>query len=192
MVGDGVPADLVSTPSTRSPLPGMCRCILPTVPTKVSLMPPLTPARCRVQIGRAGSAVGRLVACCPRAHLATLGNFQCTSAAQTTNLGVWSSNLSGRANNVKQLQSQTVLKSRPRTVFRTVKWKLRAYWDLVTAVTRAGSQVPPSLLVRFRSRLYPVGVRASEPCRLSRMLTSGLPRHRRFASLATRHLLPSR
>src|SRR5262249_12579110 len=41
--------------------------------------------------------------------------------------------------------------------------------------TRAGSQVPPSLLVRFRSRLYPVWIPASGPCRLSRLLTSGLP-----------------
>ena len=43
------------------------------------------------------------------------------------------------------------------------------------AATRAGSQVPPLLLVRFRSRLYPVWIPASGPCRLSRLLTSGLP-----------------
>ena len=49
---------------------------------KGSLMPPLTPARCSVQIGRTGSAVCKLVAFRPRAHLASLGNFRCTSAMQ--------------------------------------------------------------------------------------------------------------
>jgi hypothetical protein len=43
------------------------------------------------------------------------------------------------------------------------------------AKARAGSQVPPLPLVRFRSRLYPVWIPATEPCRLSRLLTSGLP-----------------
>lgn len=43
------------------------------------------------------------------------------------------------------------------------------------SATRAGSQVPPMLLVRCRSRLYPVWIPASGPCRLSRMLTSGRP-----------------
>jgi hypothetical protein len=57
----------------------------------------LSPARCRVQIGRAGSAVGGLAACCRCAHLATLGNFGCTCAPQTTNLRVGRSNRSGRA-----------------------------------------------------------------------------------------------
>src|SRR5262245_12623308 len=59
----------------------------PIVPPKGSLMPPLTPARSRVQIGRTGSAVGRLVACRLGAHLAALSNFRCTSATQTANLG---------------------------------------------------------------------------------------------------------
>ena len=62
------------------------------------------------------------------------------------------------------------------------------------AETRAGSQVPPSLLVRCRSRLYPVWIPASGPCRLSRRLTSGFPdvpdarpsiARRRSTSLAT-------
>jgi hypothetical protein len=55
-------------------------------------MPRLTPAHCSVQIGQTGSAVGKLVACRPRAHLAPLGNFRCTSAIQTHNLKVIGSN----------------------------------------------------------------------------------------------------
>ena len=43
------------------------------------------------------------------------------------------------------------------------------------AETRASSQVPPLLLVRCRSRLYPVWIPASGPCRLSRRLTSDFP-----------------
>ncbi len=38
-------------------------------------MPPLTPARCSVQIGQTGSVVGKL-ACRPRVHLAPLANFR--------------------------------------------------------------------------------------------------------------------
>ena len=41
-----------------------------------------TPARFSVQIGRTGSAVCMLVVCRPRAQLASLGNFRCTSAIQ--------------------------------------------------------------------------------------------------------------
>jgi hypothetical protein len=52
----------------------------------------LTPARCSVQIGQTGSAVGKLVARRPRAHLAPFGNFRCTSAVQTHNLKVIGSN----------------------------------------------------------------------------------------------------
>jgi hypothetical protein len=55
-------------------------------------MPRLTPARCSVQIGQTGSAVGKLVARRPRAHLAPFGNFRCTSAIQTHNLKVIGSN----------------------------------------------------------------------------------------------------
>jgi len=51
-------------------------------------MPRLTPERCSVQIGQTGSAVGKLVARRPRAHLAPFGNFRCTSAIQTHNLKV--------------------------------------------------------------------------------------------------------
>jgi hypothetical protein len=67
--------------------------------------------------------------------------------------------------------------------------------------TRAGSQVPPLLLVRCRSRLYPVWIPASGPCRLSWRLTSGVPdvpdahpsiARRRSTSLSTAHPLPSR
>ena len=62
------------------------------------------------------------------------------------------------------------------------------------AETRAGSQVPPLLLVRCRSQLYPVWIPASGPYRLSRRLTSGCPgvpdahpsiARRRSTSLAT-------
>jgi hypothetical protein len=55
-------------------------------------MPRLTPARCSVQIGQTGSAVGKLVACRPRVHLAPLDNFRCTSVIQTHNLEVGGSN----------------------------------------------------------------------------------------------------
>jgi hypothetical protein len=66
----------------------MSRSTSPIVPPKGSQMPPLTPACCRVKIGRTGSAVGsRLVACRPGAHLAELGNFGSTSPTQPTNLG---------------------------------------------------------------------------------------------------------
>jgi hypothetical protein len=51
-------------------------------------MPRLTPARCSVQIGQTGSAVGKFVARRPRAHLAPFGNFRCTSAIQTHDLEV--------------------------------------------------------------------------------------------------------
>jgi hypothetical protein len=99
VVACGVSVDLVSTPSTRSPLPGCVDLRRQRCRPKGSLMRALTPARCRVQIGWAGSAFGGLVACCCRAHLAKLGNFGCTRAPQTTNLGVRSSNLFGRASN---------------------------------------------------------------------------------------------
>ena len=73
------------------------------------------------------------------------------------------------------------------------RWSLRPSVP-VGAETRAGSQVPPLLLVRFRSRLYPVWIPADGPCRLSRLLISGFPdipdarpsiANRRSTSLAT-------
>jgi hypothetical protein len=50
-------------------------------------MPPLAPARCRVQIGWTGSAVGRLVADHPCSHLAASDNFGYTSTTQTSKSG---------------------------------------------------------------------------------------------------------
>jgi len=92
VVADEILADLFRRHLRVAQLPGCVDLYRLRCQTKGSLMPRLTPARCSVQIGQTRSAVGKLVARCPRAHLAPLGNFRCTSAIQTHNLKVIGSN----------------------------------------------------------------------------------------------------
>ena len=92
VVADEILADLFRRHLRVAQLPGCVDLYRLRCQTKGSLMPRRTPARCSVQIGQTRSAVGKLVARCPRAHLAPLGNFRCTSAIQTHNLKVIGSN----------------------------------------------------------------------------------------------------
>lgn len=50
-------------------------------------MSPLTPARCSVQIGRTESAVGKIVAGRPRAHLAPLAGSRGVTAGESARPG---------------------------------------------------------------------------------------------------------
>jgi hypothetical protein len=67
VVADEVPADLFRRHLRVAQLPGCVDLCRLRCQTKGSLMPQLTPARCSVQIGQTGCAVGEFVTRRPRA-----------------------------------------------------------------------------------------------------------------------------